>query len=289
MTGNKVIDPRQIKALALDLDGTILGLDNRISGRTQRAIRACKTRGIKLILCTGRSPESAEDYRAALEAEGPQVYFNGAVVADMPGGRAPAVVLLDKAVADFCVDLARKLGIYFQAYLPTLDDTSGNLLMAEHWGAEAEMYWDHTGTRAHIGDLKEALAHPGRRGCIKGMFIADPPVLDTIRPYLTERFGSLASITRTHDKFLELMSPGVSKGRGLITALNRRGLNAAEVIAFGDEENDLPLFQAAGFSAAPANAREQVRAAADFLTPPHFEDGVAAFLEDRLLNERNNE
>lgn len=286
MTGNKAIDPRQIKALALDLDGTLLGLDNRISGRTLRTMRDCKARGIKLILCTGRSPEGAEDYRAALEAEGPQVYFNGAVVADMPGGRVTDTVLLDKAAADFCVDLARKLGIYFQIYLPAPGDYPGNLLMAEHQGTESEMYRNHTGIRAHIGDLKEVLARPENRGCIKGMFIAELEVLDTIRPYLAERFGGSVYIARTHNTFLEVLSPGASKGRGLIAALNRQGLRAAEVIAFGDEENDLPMFQAAGFSAAPANAKEQVRAAADFLTGPHFEDGVAAFLEDRLLKDR---
>jgi Cof subfamily protein (haloacid dehalogenase superfamily) len=283
MTGNKEIDPRRIKALALDLDGTLLGPDNRISGRTLRTLRACTSRGIKLILCTGRSPESAEAYRAALEAEGPQVYFNGAVVADMPGGGILERLLLDKAVTDFCVDFARKRELYFQIYFFGSGAYPGNLLMADYWGAESAMYRDHTGIRAHIGDLKEALARPENQGCIKGMFLADPGTLDTIRLYLTERFGGRAYIARTHTTFLEIMHPGASKGRGLTAALDRQGLSLAEVIAFGDEENDLPLFQAAGFSAAPANAKEQVRSAADFLTGPHFEDGVAAFLEDRLL------
>jgi HAD superfamily hydrolase (TIGR01484 family) len=155
--------------------------------------------------------------------------------------------------------------------------------MAEYQGAESEMYRNHTGIQAHIGDLKEALARPESRGCIKGMFLAEPGVLDTIRPRLTERFGSSVYIAQTHTTFLEILHPGASKGRGLTTALDSLGLSPAEVIAFGDEENDLPLFQAAGFSAAPANAKERVRSAADFLTGPHFEDGVAAFLEDRLL------
>jgi Cof subfamily protein (haloacid dehalogenase superfamily) len=283
MTGNKKIDPRQIKALALDLDGTILGLDNRISGRTLRTLRDCKDRGIKLILCTGRSPESAEDYRAALEAEGPQVYFNGAVVADMSGGGILERLLLDEDITDFCVDLARERKVYFQIYLFGSGGYPGNLLMADYWGAESAMYRDHTGIRARIGDLKEELARPENQGCIKGMFLAEPGVLDAVRPYITERFGSRAYIARTHNSFLEIMHPGASKGRGLITALDRQGLSPAAVIAFGDEENDLPLFQAAGFSAAPASAKEQVRSAADFLTGPHFEDGVAAFLEDRLL------
>jgi hydroxymethylpyrimidine pyrophosphatase-like HAD family hydrolase len=79
------------------------------------------------------------------------------------------------------------------------------------------------------------------------------------------------------------MNPRVSKGEGLRIALDRRGLKPAEAIAFGDEENDLPLFAAAGFSVAPANAKEPVRRAADLLVPSNAEDGVAAFLEETFL------
>jgi hydroxymethylpyrimidine pyrophosphatase-like HAD family hydrolase len=53
-----------------------------------------------------------------------------------------------------------------------------------------------------------------------------------------------------------------------------------EIIAFGDEENDLPMFEAAGFSAAPFNAKENVKAKADLVVGSNAEDGVAAFLEE---------
>jgi hydroxymethylpyrimidine pyrophosphatase-like HAD family hydrolase len=64
--------------------------------------------------------------------------------------------------------------------------------------------------------------------------------------------------------------------------MDRYGFSPEEVIAFGDEENDLPLFTTAGFAVAPANARDAVRAAADFVTGPNTEDGVAAFLAGLL-------
>jgi hydroxymethylpyrimidine pyrophosphatase-like HAD family hydrolase len=58
-----------------------------------------------------------------------------------------------------------------------------------------------------------------------------------------------------------------------------RGLKPEEVFAFGDEENDIPMFDVAGFSAAPSNAREKVRQAADFVFGSNAEEGLAAFLE----------
>jgi hydroxymethylpyrimidine pyrophosphatase-like HAD family hydrolase len=71
----------------------------------------------------------------------------------------------------------------------------------------------------------------------------------------------------------------VSKGQGLKAAMKRLSIKSEEVIAFGDEENDLPMFSVAGFSAAPANAKESVKAGADIVIGSNAEDGVAAFLE----------
>jgi Cof subfamily protein (haloacid dehalogenase superfamily) len=279
MRNTKKIDPVRIKALAVDLDGTVLTPDARLGDRTFRVLKDCLNRGIRLIFCTGRSLEGAEPYRAVLDARGPMVYFNGAKVVDMPGGTILGQTLLDKAAANFCVDLSRKLGVYCQIYFPDTRERPGDLLMAEYRSEETALYRDHTGVDAVIGDLKEALADPGCTGCIKSMFIAGPAQQDIIRPILSEQFGGRIYITRTYGTFLEVMSPEVSKGRGLKLAMDHLGLRPEELIALGDGENDLPLFETAGFSAAPANAKAQVLAAADFQIGSDAEEGAAAFLE----------
>jgi hydroxymethylpyrimidine pyrophosphatase-like HAD family hydrolase len=76
------------------------------------------------------------------------------------------------------------------------------------------------------------------------------------------------------------MNAGVSKGEGLKIVMDSRGLKPEEVIVFGDEENDLPMFSVAGFSAAPSSAREKIRSAADFVFGPPAEEGLAVFLEE---------
>jgi Cof subfamily protein (haloacid dehalogenase superfamily) len=277
------LDAPAVKALALDLDGTVLNPDKALSARTLGALRGCRERGLELLVVTGRAVEAAEKYRSAMDARGPMVYFNGAVVADMPGGTVLNTMLLDLEAVEFCAALSRSMGVYYQVFLPGTPRDPRQRLIAERWGLEAEMYLDHTGIRAEICDIGAAIAAPGLKGCIKSMFLAEPETQDQIRLRLTERFGGALYVARTLRNFLEVMNPRVSKGEGLRIALDRRGIRPGEAVAFGDEENDLPMFAAAGFSVAPANAKEPVRQAADLIVPSNAEDGVAAFLEETFL------
>ncbi|GHT75047.1 haloacid dehalogenase [Spirochaetia bacterium] len=276
---NIAIDAAHIKALALDLDGTVLAPGAVLRDRTAAALRGCLDRGIRVIFCTGRAVESAERYRAVIGAAGPMVCYNGAEVVRMPGGDVLGATLLDREVVDFCLDLGRSMGVYFQAYFPKTEH-SGEILMAEHDAPEAVMYRNHTGIQPVFGDMKAALAAPGLEGCIKAMFLTEQAVMDRIRPLVRERFGERVYIAQTQPTFLEVMDAGVSKGNGLAIAIEQLGLKACEVLAIGDEENDLPMFSVAGYSAAPANAKEPVRQAAQRVIGSCGEDGVAVFLED---------
>ncbi|MDR1059409.1 MAG: Cof-type HAD-IIB family hydrolase [Treponema sp.] len=275
---NLPINPAHIKALALDLDGTVLGPGAALSDRTRKTINACREKGLQLIVATGRAIEAAERFRVPLGAEGPMVYFNGAIVADMPGGAILNSTLLDFEVVDFCIDLARSMGAYYQVFFPGTQENPRQRLMAEKEGAEREMYFNHTGIRAEIGNLKEAAA--GFPGCIKSMFVAEPGLQDALRPRIEERFGDTIYIAATLRNFLEIMDRRVSKGQGLRFVMDRRSLKPEGVMAFGDEENDIPMFEAVRFSAAPANAKDTVKARADLVIGPNTEDGVAAFLEE---------
>jgi Cof subfamily protein (haloacid dehalogenase superfamily) len=272
-------DPRCIKALALDLDGTILRPGNILSNRTIGVLKACMGRGLQLIFCTGRAVAAAEPYRRALDARGPMVYYNGAEVVDMPAGTVLCSTLLEPEAVDFCVDLARRRGLFFQVFFPALPGGPGETLMIEKEGPEADLYRRHTGLEPVLGDIRKTMAERKAPGCIKGMFIAEPAVQDEIRPILAERFGRRVYVARTLAPFLEVMAPGVSKGAGLRAAMEKRGLTPPEVIALGDEENDLPMFEAAGFAAAPANAGEKIRRAADLVFGSNAEDGAAQYLE----------
>jgi Cof subfamily protein (haloacid dehalogenase superfamily) len=189
---------------------------------------------------------------------------------------------MDLDVVDYGIDLARGMDIHFQVYFPAGGESPWEPLLIEKPRPEAEMYRKHTCITPVAVDLKAAIARPGLGGVIKAMFICDPSLHEEIRQKMLDRFGSRIYVVRSAPTFLEIMSAGVSKGEGLKTAMECRGLKPEEVIAFGDEDNDLPMFGVAGFSAAPANAKEKVREAADFVYGSNAEEGLATFLEDLL-------
>ena len=284
-------DPKKIRGLAIDLDGTTLLPEGVLGDRTRDCFRKLISKGMHIIIATGRAIEASEKYRSALGAEGPMVFFNGAEVADVPSGKVLFTNLISLDVVDFGADLARELGIHYQVYLPAgISPDTGKqdptqkweALLIEKYGPEAEMYYKHTGVNAVIKDLKSIAAMP-LDGCIKGMFIADPALHDKVRERFKERFGDKISIVRSYPTFLEVINNGVSKGEGLRIAMEHRGLKPEEVIAFGDEENDVPMFPIAGFAAAPENAREKIRKAADFVYGSNTEEGLAVYLEKVFL------
>jgi hydroxymethylpyrimidine pyrophosphatase-like HAD family hydrolase len=114
------------------------------------------------------------------------------------------------------------------------------------------------------------------------MFMAEEGKLDLVEKELDRRFGGRVYRARSYSTFLEVMAAGVSKGHALKLALKLRGIDPAATLAIGDGENDLPMLAAVGFSAAPANAAEDVRRAAQVVIGSSADEGPARFLEDLL-------
>jgi len=289
---SKIFEPDKIKAIAIDLDGTTLMPDTSIGERTVKTLQKLISSGMQVIIATGRAIIASEKYRNAIGAEGPMVFFNGAEVVDLPSGKLLHTSFINTDVIDHGTDIARSLGVHYQVYLPAgISPDTGKedpqqkweMLLIEKYGEEADLYKKHTGIVPVIKDLKILAALPDLKKCIKGMYIADPSLHDEIRKRMYDRFGDTIHILRSFPTFLEVVNAGVSKGEGLKIAMWHRGLKKEEVIAFGDEENDLPMFTAAGFCAAPESAREKIKNAADFVYGPIAEEGLAAYLEKTFL------
>jgi Cof subfamily protein (haloacid dehalogenase superfamily) len=290
---SRTFDPKEIKAIAIDLDGTTLLPDTKLGSYTTEIFKKLLSRGMQIIICTGRAVESTEMYREAIGTEGPMVFFNGAVVVDTPSNKLLYANLVDMDIADYGVDIAHKMGIHYQIYLAAgLSPDTGEPDSAIRWEPlvidkecpESDMYRKHTGITPLVTNLKHVTGLQGVQGCIKSMFIADSSLHDEIRREMNARFGSRINIIRSFPTFLEILSAGVSKGGGLKTAMEHRGLQPHEVIAFGDEENDLSMFTVTGYAVTLANARENIRNAADLVIGSNADESLAAYLENIFLN-----
>ena len=256
-----------VRLVASDLDGTLLGLDGIVSARTRAAVRAVVASGIHVVAATGRSQWTAEPLIQPVEGIDLIVCSNGASLYDV----RRRVSLAEHPIADPVIDellrtLARELPgccygwetatdlhyeARFLAYRPGLDrPSSPDLVVGER--------------PAPIRKLM--VAHPE---------IQHYALLDAVVPLTPS--GAVASTSGA--PFVEVTGAGVDKAFGVQQVCEGMGVAAAEVIAFGDNHNDIALLQWAGRGIAMANAHEALRVAVDETTLSHVEDGVAAVLE----------
>ncbi len=276
----------RFKAVAVDLDGTLLHSDSVMGEKTRIVLSRCLESGLAVLLCTGRSPVAAEKYRAAIGTEGPMVFYNGAAVIDQPAGRLLSSTLLNRANVIKALGIARRFDIHFHVFL------QDNRLVYEKERPEAELYASRTGLRGEVYDIEDLLCQGGASyglpngsidGVVKAMFIGEDAKLKAAEAAIDESLGGGVYRARSHKNYVELMASGVSKGAALRIALAARGINQSQVLAMGDGENDLPMLETVAFFAAPANAAAVVKARAAYITPPADEDGPAGFLEQYLL------
>lgn len=266
-----------MQMVATDLDGTIVGADQTVSPRTCRALMSCRGAGVEVVFVTGRPLRWMAPVVAATGIAGTAVCGNGAAVYDLAEGRllahhpvaldvlVPAVQLLRAALGPIDVALETLDGVVAEpGYRPTWDP-------------------DVTMPRAALPDLL-ADAPTVLKLLVRGRDGAQSdPMLALARTALD------GALTATHSNaggnLLELSAPGISKARTLADLVALRGLVPADVVAFGDQPNDVEMLAWAGRGFAMADGHPAALAAAHDLAPPFAEDGVAQILE-RLLAAR---
>jgi Cof subfamily protein (haloacid dehalogenase superfamily) len=257
---------------AIDLDGTLLNREHRISPRNARAVQALATRGVVCVIASGRMHEATTRFYHELQLDAPIISYNGAMVKHPRTGevwhhaRVPADAAAE--VVQFCAEQGFHLNYY-------LDD---HLYVAQR-GVWAEFYVRQTGSPMEvIEDLR-----PLRGSAPTKMILIDTPeTTDRLLEHFRRRFGSALYITKTNPEYLEFMNPATDKGVALALLAERLGIAREETIAIGDGNNDLPMIRWAGLGVAMQNASEAIRAQADRIAPSFDEDGLALFLEALL-------
>ena len=258
------------RLIASDLDGTLLGPDGEVSARTRASLDAARARGIEIVLVTGRPARWVRDLPEATGAHAIVVCANGAMLYDVDAHAvidhaplAPAVAAElvahlreDAPGCRFACEMGFAFGrdVDYPSRLPVPDDV---LL-----GDVLEMVAERETTKLIVRD--DGLEH------------------DALVRVVERIVGDRGEVTHSGYGIVEISAPGVDKGRGLRVACDRHGIDPADVIAFGDMPNDIPLLRLAGHGVAVANAHADVLRAADEITASNADDGVAQVIE-RLL------
>lgn len=262
------------RAIASDLDGTLLRSDGTLDERSRAALAAIQRAGVLLVLCSARPPRWMRPLAEATGHGGVAVCANGAVIWDL---HADALLETRALAPPVAADVVRRLK-------PALPDAS--------WAVEtADTFGHEPGYRPHWpvpdGTVVDAIEALLTAPVTKLLLRHDYLPADALVEVAVERLGDLAQPTHSNSEgsLLEISAAGVSKASALARLCAERGIDRAEVIAFGDMPNDVPMLEWAGHAVAVANAHPDVLAAADEVTLANDEAGVAQVLERLLTGE----
>ncbi|CAH9413847.1 Hydrolase, HAD superfamily [Streptomyces globisporus] len=254
---------------ATDLDGTLLRPDDTVSARSRAALGLAAASGARHLIVTGRPVPGIRALLADLAYTGLVVCGQGTQLYDADAARLLRSVTLDREAADTALGkIEAEVGTVFAAV--DQDGVDGVTLI------EAGYRMPNPTLPAQRVNSREALwERPVIKVLVRHPELGD----DELTAVARGAVGDLATVTMAGPGTVELAPRGVDKGTGLATAAELLGIGAERTVAFGDMPNDLPMFAGSGLRVAMGNAHPELRAAADEVTLPNAEDGVAVVLE----------
>ncbi|WP_369370967.1 HAD family hydrolase [Promicromonospora sp. Populi] len=277
------------RVVATDLDGTLLRSDGKVSDRTRQVLADLDAAGVEVVFVTARPPRWLTHLADTVGGHGRVICIGGACVLDLASGETLETCGFDDDAARSVVDgirtalphaalaFERPGGVVFDPHYPNREPALDPGL----WSIPVE---DTLGAR---GPVSKILALDPAHVPPPGVF-SDPP--EEMRLAQELFFAAVRGAVGVHAQLAysgavglaELMPPGVDKAAALARWCTRLGVDAADVWAFGDMPNDLPMLTWAGRGIAVANAHGDVLARADAVVGHHDADGVAEELAAAL-------
>lgn len=275
-----------IKAIVLDIDGTLLNTGKIISEKTKQALIAAQEEGIKVILASGRPTTGMLELVEQLEMtkyEGFLVSYNGARVTDC----LTKEVLFNQAVSietgQAILEHLKNFDVIpmidKEDYLYVNDVYSGMLDLPD--GAFNIIEYEARGGNFKLSEIDD-LAAFATFPINKILIAAQPEYLQKIAPALHAPFDEIVTAAFSAPFYFEFTDKGIDKAKALNTVFPEMGIHSENIIAFGDGHNDRSIIEYAGIGVAMGNAVDALKEIADDVTLSCDEDGIAAGLEKYL-------
>ena len=266
--------------IALDLDGTLTNSEKIITLRTFDALMKAQREGVRLVLASGRPTFGIAALANQLQLAdygGYVLSYNGGRIIDWCKKTVIFSQVVDQKLVPSLYDFAEKAQLPIVTYLPDAILASKN--EGEYLAEEARI----NGMPVVVAQnfVEEAMQIAG--GSTKFLIPGEPELLIQLESEMKAALSEQMEVFRSAPFFLELPPKGIDKAQSLQRLLTHLGLERESLMAFGDGFNDLSMIQFAGQGVAMANAVEEVKSIADFVTTSNEEDGIAHALEQLLF------
>ncbi len=265
------------KLIALDIDGTLTNSRKEMTPRTRYALLEAQAQGKKIVLASGRHPLGVYPIAADLQLErygGYIMSFNGGKIIDCSTDRTIVSKFFPREYLPDIVSVLKDSNIT----MITFDDRRiyADSKVNDYTYIEKEVLKTEMVT---VSDFVAETKFPINKIVLTG----EPYELEEYRKALVERYDGLLSIYNSAPYFLELMPFGISKGSMLPLLLEKLGISREELIAFGDNYNDMTMIGYAGMGVAMGNGEPEIRKIANYVCASNDEDGIADTLYKFVL------
>ena len=261
---------RDVRLVALDLDGTLFDDGKRVSHVTAEAIRDVVRRGeAKVCLVTARPPRSVRAVWEELGLDTPSIHYNGALTWDATRRISLRHKPLRGGICREMATVAREVHPEVIVHAEVMD----------------KWYTDRD-DRSHVTETAKLFEPDGvvpLEECLKGsvtklMFLADEGPLKAVEEAIAAGFAGRVTMVRTDRDLIQITAPSVGKARALASLAAYLEVPQVDVLAVGDALNDHGMIRWAGRGVAMGNAHPDVKAVADWVAPTNEQDGVLAAL-----------
>jgi Cof subfamily protein (haloacid dehalogenase superfamily) len=289
-----------IKLLALDLDGTTLNSHGQIADETRVAIRAAEANGVLVTIATGRRFRDAQPLGLDLGLNAPLITHNGALLKYADSEKTVAYSLLSTETSLDIISAGKRLG--GDALVSTDPHGLGTLLYDRvsdyniplqkyiRWskgiqGEEAKRSVEHVAALEDIVE-KHEVVHISFSGGCASMLELEMSLREELGPTVT----LLTTVyPRLDFTLIDVLPPDASKGHGAAKLAELNAFEREEVMAIGDNFNDIEMLEYAGIAIVMGNADARLLEREEFYTTlSNDEGGVAAAIEQHILNGENN-
>lgn len=252
------------KAIFSDMDGTLLNSQHKISPKTEQAIKSVISKGIPFIPVSARPPYAITPYTEQLQTNAPIICYSGALILDKDLNELYSV-LIDTT------DLNK-----LTALLTPYAHLSISHYAGLNWFVNQNDYWSQQETA--ITGLQSQKTPENIQHVHKILIMGNAESILEVEQILKNALPHL-SIHRSKPEYLEIMNKAATKAKAIRFMESYLQISADEVIAFGDNFNDLDMLEYAGLSVAMGNAPVEIKQAAKEVTASNNEDGIALILE----------
>ena len=269
--------------IAIDLDGTLLSPTGEVTPRAKSAVHGALAAGLLVCFATGRNWTESRTVLDAVAHYDSAVFVGGAMVVDTKQRLTLHRVMMQP-------QLARELSAHMEA--------AGHAVLALQDTEPAGFDYLVTGdvelnepTRQWMSVTSAVVKRAGRLGehahehTVRVGIVAPPEQVASVKISLERNFAGRIVVQSLYVpaydvEVLEIFDPAVNKWEGVLHVARRHGIRPEQIIAIGDDVNDVPMIKHAGLGVAMGNARPEVLAVANRVIGSNLDEGLAQFLEE---------